>query len=639
VSRRRWMVVPLAAAMALSFAACGGGSSVNVQNPPPPPAPKLSIAFNPKPIDSLPVNGTTTLTAVVSEDSSNAGVDWSLTCQTGSNCGSIAPIHTDSGKPTTYTPPASLAGNQQTVNIVAFATADHNQNVLAPITVTAFGGALKGTYVIQTNGIYLDPNTQASLPYEFAGAIVLDGNGLVTSGEQTYTNPSKSVSDTITGGSYYVGPDGRGTLTLDTADQGIGQQGVETFAITVLSASRALVARLDNPNLSVVSNESATGTLDLQTSKAQLSAGYAFVVTGTDVLSLSPTVFGGVLNVDSPNAISGVGSIADEDVDGTLFTKASISGAVTSPDALGAVKFTLTASFAPSPIQLTGYIVDATHIGLIESDNASGTGFGATGGVALGQGSSTGTFKDASAFSGEYVFGIFGQDLGGFPASLSSAGVFTADGLGHFTDGFNDSFQTDFFILYSRAFTGSYSVDPGGTGRVNSSVKYKKKGDGPQYIFYLTGNGNPPLILDNDVNAKGGFGVGAGTAYPTSDPIAFSGEYGLSYTQSSFGSEDDASGGMTVDGVGQTLSGTVDTDSFFTPVPDTGVTGDFAATTVPRRFTGSLSNELLLFQPAAVAYYIIDSNHGLFVETDGLESGVLALGYFATRTPVCPGCP
>src|SRR5262249_15303443 len=157
----------------------------------------------------------------------------------------------------------------------------------------------------------------------------------VTAGEQTvsYVDQTSgalfSVSDTITGGSYFVGPDGRGTITLNTANQNIGQQGVEVFSLVVLSSSQALIAKIDDPNnIQVQSNESSVGTMDLQTSNAAPTGGYAFVVSGTDVASLSPTAFGGVFNIDSPKTISGVGSVADQDLAGSLFPSAALSGTV-----------------------------------------------------------------------------------------------------------------------------------------------------------------------------------------------------------------------------------------------------------------------------------------------------------------------
>jgi hypothetical protein len=63
-------------------------------------------------------------------------------------------------------------------------------------------------------------------------------------------------------------------------------------------------------------------------------------------------------------------------------------------------------------------------------------------------------------------------------------------------------------------------------------------GTGPELVFYLTGNGNPLLVLDADVEAfLSGGGVGAGITYPAAAGASFAGPYGLSLTQSLGGSK------------------------------------------------------------------------------------------------------
>ncbi len=624
---KRWIVMLCSAAMISVFAACGGGTT-NVQNAQlADVGPTVSVAFQPPPVKSILVNATAQLTAVVHNDSSNLGVDWSLTCQGNNNCGSLSPLHTVSGKATTYTPPASLSANSQTANITAFATADHTRNIVTPVTVTAFGSSLKGKYVLATQGVDI-----TGLAYQFAGVIVLDGNGGVTSGEQTYTNTLLSTLDPIIGGSYFLGPDGRGKLSLKTKNQNLGQQGLETFSLVFLSSSQALIAKIDDPNIQSTASESSAGTMDLQTSATAPTQGYAFVVSGTDTTNanLQPTAVGGVLNIDSPGTISGVGSVADQDLAGTVTNSAAISGTVSNPDSFGAVKFNLTAGFSSTPLQFTGYIVDATHIKLIETDvntkNATGA---STAGVAVGQGAATGTFTSDSALSGLFVFGIFGEDPSGYPSSLALAGVFIADGKGYLQQGFNDEYGT--FVQFSDRFHGKYTVDSTGTGRVDSFITYANNGPGPEFLFYLTGNGSPPLVLDADVN----FGcLGGGMAYPPASQVSFSGDYGMSFTQSNFGAENDATSEITVNGTAQTLAGIVDTNDVFSPAWDTPLTGTLQPNGL-HHFPGILSNQIFP-SDLTMAYYMIDSGHGFFVETDLMQ---VSFGYIAARAPVCKGCP
>src|SRR5260370_4776862 len=163
VAIRTSVLLLLSMAMIAILAGCGG-STTSVQNPPPPPVTAVSIAFQPAPTASIPINATAALTAVVSNDSSSAGVDWSLLCAKNANCGTLSPLHTDSGKAATYTPPPIIPGNSQTVTIEAFATADHNQNLVTPVTVTGFGSNLKGSYVLQAQGVYINRGPNYHLP-------------------------------------------------------------------------------------------------------------------------------------------------------------------------------------------------------------------------------------------------------------------------------------------------------------------------------------------------------------------------------------------------------------------------------------------------------------------------------------------
>jgi hypothetical protein len=58
--------------------------------------------------------------------------------------------------------------------------------------------------------------------------------------------------------------------------------------------------------------------MDLQTSTAAPAAGYAFVVSGTDFSSGWLSSIAGVFNFDSPNNISGKGSVADQNLSGAV---------------------------------------------------------------------------------------------------------------------------------------------------------------------------------------------------------------------------------------------------------------------------------------------------------------------------------
>jgi hypothetical protein len=119
--------------------------------------------------------------------------------------------------------------------------------------------------------------------------------------------------------------------------------------------------------------------MDLQTSTvAAPSGGYAFAVSGVEIAKMFPLALGGVLNIDSPDTISGNGSVSDEILDFKVTSSVAVSGTLAAPDSFGQFTINLTGGFSPknpaAKIQFTGYIVDNTHIKLIESDSSENDG-------------------------------------------------------------------------------------------------------------------------------------------------------------------------------------------------------------------------------------------------------------------------
>ena len=672
MASKTWLGLLLSTVAMTVLGGCGG-STFNVQNPAAPSSTPVTIAFQPAPPNSILINASAPVTAVVKNDSSKAGVDWSLSCNLG-NCGSLSSRHTASGQAVTYSPPAKLSGNNQSVSIVAFATADHSKNAQTAITVTAFGSVLAGTYVVGTTG-----SDFFGQPYQRAGVIVMDGNGGIATGEQTvnFNNPNtaalSSVTDPVTGGSYFVGGDGRGELIINTNDLNIGQNGIETFNLVVLSRSHVLLTKLDDPSFQGSSNEISVGTLDLQSSPPAPAMGYAFVAQGTDTGGSAMGV-GGVFNVDSPLAISGTGSAFDVASPntfgpGVITPSSAASGTLSAPDALGAYQVALTTDFGA--VQFTAYPIDATHAKLIESDGS----FGLTAGDAYSQGAATGTYKRRTNFAGTYVLGIFGRDLGGGPASLAAGGLFTATGLGTLTKGYLDESQVSDLVQIDDTFHAFYGVgpgltspavtsDPAGTGRYyvpvsiitghpNFTFGTKKNGTGSDWIFYTTTAGGPVLILDADVepvltSGLAAGGVGTGIAYPVVAGATFSGSYGTIFTQNMQGAEGDVAGEIAANN--NALTGILDLNSSAGPqTDDTSLAGTFQTSAIANRSTGTLTDAFFAnlqgTNSLGMAFYPIDSTQGFFVENDLADSagnpisGDLTFGYYSTRTPVCQGCP
>ena len=490
--------------------------------------------------------------------------------------------------------------------------------------VPAFSNSvLSGAYVFQVAG----RDTFAKVPpgdYGIVGVLDADGDGNVTAGEQVYVDQPRSALDTFTG-TYTVGVDGRGTITLNTGDSKIGVNGVETFTIALTSGAHGLIAQFDT-------SATSSGTLDLQNSLAShtaLSQGYAFVSSGVDVNDPRGALgFGGVFNVDSAGTISGNGSVADVNDNGFVTNAATLSGTVANPDPFGKVVVNLTLN-SSNFLTLVGFIVDPVHVKLIEND----TTFGTTSGTAYAQGNATGTFTSNSAFQGTFVYGTqgYGTQNGDTLLPTVYGGLFTADGSGDIANGYTD--ENEFGNVIDDTLTGNYAVDSSGTGRTPTSrMFYGSSGPGPSLIFYLTAAADVPALA-LEVNSAP-FIETTGNVYTQAsgpfDASSLDGPYVTNFTAfPGSGGEDDGTGEIVSDGVSN-ISGTADVNYNFAPLAGQSVSGNYAANS-NGRFTGTLTAGTV-FSADAEAFYIVNSTLSLFVETDAQP----ALGIFETSTPGGP---
>ena len=588
----------------------------------------ITVTVSTAPPSTLVPGATATITAIVSGDPNSAGVNWS--CAPASTCGSFsASTGTYPTFSTTYTAP----GTPGVVTITATSVTDNAASASVTVTITsAAAGTLtpSSNYVFSLSGFDTNDN-----PYFVAGVFTLSSDGAtISGGEQDFTDyEDEALSDAITGGTISA-PDAAGnvTITLNTGDGNIGPggDGTETLVATLVSSSKAVIAEYDTWATS-------SGTLDLQdptAAAATPSAGYAFFVAGVDWNGY-PLAIGGVINVDggttNPVGISGTGSIFDANDQGDLFPGEGFvanENSVSSPDALGRVEFALTPDDSTEtflPIDLVGYIVDATHIRLVETadDNAS-----ITGGTALGQGANTGKFSSIAGNS--YVAGLAGYNPNG---AFQGAGLLTA-GSSSFTGtvNYNDLSGTAPQAPDSVTEGTTYTVDP--TGRVSIPGMTDGNNDGVDFNLqlYLDGNGKALTItMDNN-------DVLAGLAYQQTVPsggftvASFNGTYAMGATGANqpMGNEYelDAVGPVTSAGMGD-FTGFVDLNWIFNsgPTADLVMPGAFNTTATNGVFAGYITglDVTTSTNQDVFSYYLIDSTKGVAIETD---TNQLTLGYF-----------
>ena len=131
-SKSHVLIVEILAAMMFAIAnfGCGGGSASS------PPPPSITVSVSPS-AATVPGGGSQAFKATVGNDPSNGGVNWTLV-QNGSSCspacGTISPLTTKSGTPTTYTAPVTVPTTPQ-VTITATAATDPTKSANGGITI------------------------------------------------------------------------------------------------------------------------------------------------------------------------------------------------------------------------------------------------------------------------------------------------------------------------------------------------------------------------------------------------------------------------------------------------------------------------------------------------------------------------
>jgi hypothetical protein len=453
------------------------------------------------------ISTTSSLAATVDNDAKNGGVNWSVTCGS-AQCGSFNPTATGSGSSTVYTAPSAVP-TPATVTVTATSVTDTTKSVSATITIaaTAPPAIADGTYVYHLSG------QDNNLNYYVVGAFTIK-SGVITGGEQDFTDAANFSNDQLVpAGSSITATTGNIQLVFATTDSSVGVNGVLTLRGTPVSGTRMLLSEYDNFG-------AATGSLDLQTSTAAPTGGYAFAINGVDnTTAENQLVIGGILNF-SGTSLNTTNSVFDlNDGGGTiLLAQGFSSGSVSAPDSFGRIAISLTPSSSSSipSIGLTGYVLDGHTIQLLESqsDNLNSD----LGGTALAQGSNAGQFNANSVLNFNYVHASQGQDTNG-PLYLGGFFNFAPGGSvsGHLA--FNDIFNT---TGKGNTFSGaSYNVDPTGRVVITNVVPSNLSNITLSFILYLDGNGNGVIVGADNVQQT------SGLAYQQNGLADYEGSYAI----------------------------------------------------------------------------------------------------------------
>lgn len=438
-------------------------------------APELmGVAVSP-PNATVPPNGVQSFTATNDEFDFPSTVSWSLSglgC-VGAACGVI-----DSNG--IYTAPAS-AQNPPTVTVTATSTLDVSLSGSATVMLgpNSNDAKLSGHYAFLLSGI------DSGGDFMMAGTITADGNGNITDGVADFSfNSSVPVPSAFATelnvpltGTYSVGPDGRGSMTLLHSCPSCLPTQTFSFALGSFNggvASRGQMAEVDGEWVS-------NGPLALQDQTAfstnAITGNYAFGVNSPNYQGSSNAVNSAYPTCQSMSAdgrftaSAGVISAGQADV----FFSNSGASCTNPPTYAPNMSFggsynvnangrgTAVFSFAngnPAFANFSFYVVSASELFVIQTDNcgancsASAEGIG---GLILQQ--SPGQFS-ASSLDGP-AFMNFSDDQA-YNTLFASLVTFDASGT---LSGVSDSVSYDDGGVTTISVGGAYAVDPDGLGR------------------------------------------------------------------------------------------------------------------------------------------------------------------------------
>ena len=503
---------------------------------------------------------------------------WTLQCEStaAGACGSIA---TNGAYTAPLSPPPG-----GTVNVTASTSDGTTTPSSATVTIQFGNGSLTGPYVFSFN-------SQATTFSGEAGTLTFDGAGAISTGLIDNGGDGGSAV-AITGGTYTVGTDGRGSATVQTGS------GTINWTFTLVDHTHGFVVRDDGSNIS------ATGFLAAQTATP------AALAAGNYTLQVSGNASGSAIFEVGGIAADGSTTISSGKLD--FAAPSGPSSAVTATGSYAAPsngRGTLTLTSTRGTQQFAYYPIDAQHAALVEVDGTQNSA-----GELVSQ--PAGSFSTAS-LNGKYSFVMEGS-AGTTPSAVG--GVFTANGSGALSNRLVDSLSG-----VPGSTTGSYAVTDASLGR-----------------FTMTWTGSTPSGLVAYPRVDGSFAIleidGAGAVAGVAEPVkenfltvqALSGHFALQAAGAlSNGTPEFISGQLVFPG-GTTFSGTLDVTDGGALASGKTISGTLQPLDVNTgRGLAILSSSSQVMANANWRLYMLDANRVLLLDaaSDRMLTGTIVHQY------------
>ena len=477
---------------------------------------------------TVPAGATQQFTATV-ENTADTSVTWKVNDVTGGN--STLGTITTSGL---YTAPLSPPPSG-TVTVTAASVVNPVRTASATVTIVFSSATLQGQYAFGFTG-YDDSGI-----FLMAGSFAADGNGNITNGLEDLNHGTGVFALTFTG-SYSIGADGRGSMSITDSDS------VTTnLRLVVSSNSKARVIEFDT-------FANGTGFFEKQDPSAfmdsALTGGYAFRFDGVGSTG-AMSAAGRFTANGTGGIIAGVKDINDT---GAISTNVAFTGSY-SVAATG--RGTAAVTNPGTPWHFSFYVVSAEKLIFVSQDFVPAF-------LGVVEQQTLPSFANNS-LAGDYVF----QSVGSSASSLDyTVGRFTADGAGSIYDGFFD--ENDSGVPSGESFSGTYLIPPSNNGR--GELTLTTGSDTSNFAFYMVSPGSAFFVQTDPTIAVSGevFGQHGGPFSAAS----LAGSYSFGLTGLTATGDIDFSGQFLADSVGN-LAGTDDVNDYGLLLSELPVTGTY----------------------------------------------------------------
>jgi hypothetical protein len=551
----------------------------------------VSISFTTAPPATIAVNAMANIVAHVANDPANKGVDWSLVCAIGTNCGTITP-HTASDAPAAYTAPPTVPGGGG-LTVTATSTADPSKSISGNVIIQlpANNAALNGQYAFEFNGF--DTN---AVPIVVAGYFTADGSGNITGGledfnQGTLAHQSNVAIQAAPASTYNVQTNGRGSLTLATAS------GTSHYDLILDSQGNGRFIELDTTE--------GSGFFEKQdaTAFATSSLNGSFVI---GLIGNSPLqgrgVLAGAFQADGINKISN-GQFDTADITGSG-PAGTFSGDFTVDPTTGhgSMMFNISGG---ATLNFALDIVSAGKIYVVETDAVNSS---IKAGVIRKQTVPSGGFTTAS-LTGNSVFDFAGtHQATGNPIVVAGVLNVTTAGM---ASGVLDANVEGTVTTNSSISNLSYSVAPNGRGTVNVPVGTITI----PAVFYLYGQ-NQGFVIEGPSTTlpyavAGEILTETGAPYAVGTPIAATSGFTTETPAAVFAEED--VGLAVLNNTGQFLLQTVDTTNY----PPSSVQGQSFTGTYTLAASGRGAVSITSPSNLTLAFYVVSPGEYVVIATVG----------------------